>query len=67
MTELIVGKYKFYQYEIDGRKTETLNGLKALLRQAKAKSKRDVKTPSKSVDKLKPRRERRDYRKPIGK
>lgn len=59
MAELQLGKYEFYPYEFDKSKTPTLEDLKELLRKAKAKSEKDVKTPSRSIDRRRPGRKRR--------
>lgn len=47
--ELQPGRYEFYPYEFDKSKTLTLEELKQMLRRAKAKSEKDVKTPSQSL------------------
>lgn len=44
--ELQLGKYEFYPYEFDKSKTPTLDDLRELLRKAKARRQKDVKTPS---------------------
>jgi len=59
MTELRLGKYEFYPYEFDKSETPTLEELKELLRKAKARNDEDVKTPSRAVDRRRPRRKRR--------
>jgi hypothetical protein len=45
MTVLQLGKYEFYPYEFDKCETLTLEDLKELLRKAKARREKDVKTP----------------------
>ena len=58
--ELVLGKYEFYPYPKEFRDPPpTLEELVELLREAKAKSGKDVKTPSRSVDRRRPRRKRR--------
>ncbi|MEQ1606358.1 MAG: hypothetical protein ABL999_15965 [Pyrinomonadaceae bacterium] len=59
MAELQLGKYEFYPYEFDKSKTLTLEELKDLLRMAKAVSEKDVKTPSRFLDRRRPRGKRR--------
>ena len=61
MTELVVGKYEFYPYPQEVREPPpTLEELVKLLREDKAKSEKDVKTPSRSIARGRPRRKRRD-------
>lgn len=57
--QLVVGKYKFYPYEIDKGRTPTSDDLKELLGKLTAKNEKDVKTPSRSLDRCRPRRKRR--------
>ena len=60
MAELILGKYEFYPYPKEfSDPSPTLEELVELLREAKAARKKDVKTPSRSVDRRRPRRKRR--------
>lgn len=60
MTELVIGKYKFYPYPKEfGEPPPTLEELVELLREAKAGSEKDVKTPSRSLNQSRPRRKRR--------
>lgn len=55
--ELVLGKYEFYPYPKEFREPPpTLEELVELLRKAKAKSEKDVKTPSRSLDGHRPRR-----------
>ena len=57
MTELQLGKYEFYPYPKEFREpTPTLEELDELLRKAKAGNKKDVNTPSRSVDRRRKRR-----------
>lgn len=57
--ELVVGKDEFYPYPKElGEPPPTLEELVELLREAKAGSKEDVKTPSRSLDRRRPRRKR---------
>ena len=50
MTELVVGKYEFYPYPEEFREPPaTLEELAELLREAKANSEKDVKTPSRFI------------------
>ena len=61
MAELIVGKYEFYPYPKEFLEPPpTLEELVELLRMAKARGEKDVETPSRSVDRRRPRRKRRD-------
>jgi hypothetical protein len=56
MTELQLGKYEFYPYPKELIDTSpTLEELIELLRRAKADGEKDVKTPSRSVDRRQPR------------
>ena len=57
--ELQLGKYEFYPYEFDKSETSTLDELRKMLRKAKAKNGKDVKTPSRSVGQRRPCRKRR--------
>ena len=58
--QLVLGKYEFYPYPKEFREPPpTLEELVELLREAKAGSEKDVKTPSRSVDRRRPRRKRR--------
>ena len=75
MTELQLGKYEFYPYEFDKSETPTLQELMECLEKAKsrvrtgidrdwvskakAKTGKDVKTPSRSIGQRRPRRKRR--------
>ena len=60
MADLVVGKYKFYPCPKESiEPSPTLEELVELLREAKAKSEKDVKTSSQSVGRRQPRRERR--------
>jgi len=59
MTELQLGKYEFYPYEFDASTGPTLEELREMLRKAKAKTGKDVKTPSRSIGRRRPRRKRR--------
>jgi hypothetical protein len=56
--ELPLGKYEFYPFEFDKEKTSTLEELQELLRKAKAKTAKDVKTLSRSTGRRQPRRKR---------
>ncbi|MBP6003535.1 MAG: hypothetical protein KA746_08900 [Pyrinomonadaceae bacterium] len=57
MTELVVGKYKFYPYPKELKEPPpSLEELVELLGEAKAKSGKDVKTPSRSNARRRPRR-----------
>jgi len=47
--ELQLGKYEFYPYEFDKSDTPTLEELVELLSKRKAKTRKDVKTPSRSL------------------
>ena len=59
MAELVLGKYEFYPYPKALREPPpTLEELVELLQKAKAKSGKDVKTPSQSLDRRRPRRKR---------
>jgi len=49
--ELQLGKYEFYPYEFDKSETHSLEDLTALLKKAKARKKKGVKTPAPSVSK----------------
>lgn len=58
--ELVLGKYEFYPYPKEFRDPPpTFEELIELLRESQAKSKKDVKTPSRSLDDRRPRRKRR--------
>ena len=58
--EVVLGKYEFYPYPKEFREPPpSLEELVELLRKAKAKNEKDVKTPSRSVDRRRPRRKRR--------
>gem|GEM_PF-2827784 len=58
--QLVLGKYKFYPYPKEIREPPpTLEELVELLRKAKAGLEKDVKTPSRSLDRRRPRRKRR--------
>jgi len=60
MIELIIGKYKFYPYPKELREpSPTLEELVELLQKAKAGSEKDVKTPSRSLDRRRSRRKQR--------
>ena len=55
--ELILGKYEFYPYPEEYRDpSPTLEELVELSREAKAGSGKDVKTPSRSIERCRPRR-----------
>ena len=54
--ELKLGKYEYYPYEFDNNETPTLEELREMLRKAKANTGKDVKTPSRSIDRRRPRR-----------
>lgn len=57
MTELKLGKYEFYPYPKEFRApSPTLEELVELLREAKAMNDKDVKTPSRSLDRRRPPR-----------
>ncbi len=58
MAELQLGKYEFYPYEFDAGHAPTLEELREMLRRAKAKSEKDVETPSRSIGQRRPRRKR---------
>ena len=47
--EVQLGKYEFYPYEFDAGQAPTLEELREMLRKAKAKTGKDVKTPSRSI------------------
>lgn len=56
MKELQLGKYEFYPYPEEFRDPSlTLEELIELMRRAKADGEKDVKTPSRSVDRRRPR------------
>lgn len=60
MANLVVGKYEFYPYPNEFMKPPpTLEDLLELLQKAKAKGGKDVKTPSRSLGRYRPRRKRR--------
>lgn len=48
MTELIVGKYKFYPYEFDKKETQTLGELVERWKKIKAKKARPKKSASRA-------------------
>jgi hypothetical protein len=57
--ELQLGKYEFYPHPKELREPPpTLEELVELLQKAKARSKKDVKTPSRSLGRRRPRRKR---------
>ena len=47
--ELQLGKYEFYPYESELSTEPTLEELREMLRKAKAKTEKNVKTPSRSI------------------
>jgi len=47
--ELQLGKYEFHPYEFDAGQALTMEELSEMLRKAKAKSEKDVETPSRSI------------------
>jgi len=57
--ELQLGKYEFYPYGFDKSDTLSLEDLKELLRKAKARREKDVKTPARSLAQRRPRCKRR--------
>lgn len=58
--ELQLGKYEFYPYPQELRDpSPTLEELAELLLKAKAGSEKGVKTPSRSIDRRRPRRKQR--------
>lgn len=48
--ELQLGKYEFYPYEFDKSEALTIEEPKELLRKAKARREKEVKTPFRSLD-----------------
>ncbi len=58
--QLVLGKYEFYPYPKELREPyPTLEEMVELLRKAKASREKDVKTPSRDLDRRRPRRKRR--------
>ena len=56
MAELQLGKYEFYPYEFERSETPTLEELMEWLEKAKSRSRKDIKTPTRSTGKRQPRR-----------